>query len=259
MTLPLEGKTVLLTREKTSSEKMAETLRAYGAEPIIRSVMKIIPAPLSEKEWAILEKADDFDWLIFTSANGVKAFMDLINARGIRISSPKFAAVGLKTAKMIESYGFKVERWPKEFTAESLAEAFRQAAPKGATALLLLGNLAKSDLETELHQAGMSVTRLDVYQTVLNAAIREALTDVLTNRRIDVITFASPSAIDFFLALTDGLDLKDFWNNALVACIGKVSAAHARKRGLCPRVVPKTFTAESLIEAIVDFYKTSTL
>ncbi|MGV3487946.1 MAG: uroporphyrinogen-III synthase [Tuberibacillus sp.] len=253
----LQGKKILLTREKAPSLLMAEEIRALGGEAVIAPVMKMVPNPLSPSEREAVKRINAFDWIIFTSSNGVKYFIKHAESLGINISKPKIAAVGSKTAKAVQDYGLTVHRMPVEFTAEGLAEQFSQNGAHGSSILLALGQLAKSELERHLQLAGCRTMRIDVYKTEANEGIKDDLSRILLKNDIDVVTFASPSAIDFFLSLTEHLNLHEFWSRAIVACIGKVSAAHANKRGLSPQIVPEVFTAQSLIEAIADYYKSN--
>jgi uroporphyrinogen-III synthase len=257
MSGPLKGKRILLTREKAPSVAMARAIRALEGIPVILPVMKIIPAELSQGEWDIIRQSNDFDWIIFTSPNGVKTFMTHVNLLGIDITQIKIAAVGKKTAQTLHDYGVVVERIPEEFTAESLADMFIKNESKGTRILMPLGNLAKPHLEDQLQKAGFLTKRINIYKTVINDEVREDLIKLVNEQKIDVVTFASPSAIEFFLLMTRELDLIDFWHETVVACIGKVSANYARTRGIQPRIIPETFTAQSLIEAISEYYSAS--
>jgi len=254
MSRSLKGRKILLTREKGPSLLMAHDILALGGEPVIAPVMKIVTSELTPFELKTIKEANRFDWIIFTSSNGVKAFMKHLDILGASISKPKIAAVGSKTAEVIREYGLTVQTVPKEFTADSLARQLVQNETEGTSILLALGNLAKNEMEGQLRNAGCLTTRINVYQTMENKEVKEDLSRLIQEQNIDVVTFASPSAIDFFLSLTKHLDLNDFWNRAMVACIGKVSAEHAQKRGLLPRIVPNTYTAQSLVEAIADYY-----
>lgn len=250
----LHGKNILLTREKASSELMAHDIQALGGNPIILPVMKIIHNKLSHTEYAIMMQAHRFDWIVFTSPNGVKAFINNVKSLNIKLTNTKIAVVGKKTAQVASVLGLNVDLIPDEFTAGCLAERLAENGTKRGSILLPLGNLAKSDIEVLLNNAGFQTTRINVYSTVINGEIQQELQKLVQDQTIDVVTFASPSAINFFLSMTNHLDLNDFWKRSVVACIGKVSANYARKNGLNPQIVPNTYTANALIKSIADFF-----
>lgn len=254
---PLYGKRILLTREQAPSETMARHIQDLDGEAVILPVMKIVQSDLTQEEVKTIQHTEQFDWVILTSASGVRTFMKNIELLDVTLSNVKIAAVGKKTAQVIRDYGLSVERVPDEFTAEGLASLFVKNADEGTSVLLPLGQLAKPHLETELQKAGFLVKRINVYQTVPNEEVQADLIKLVEDRNVDVVTFASPSAVDFFLKMTAQVDLSDFWEHTMVACIGKVSAAFARSQGLVPRIVPDTFTADNLVEAIAEYYSAS--
>ncbi|WP_143287073.1 uroporphyrinogen-III synthase [Caenibacillus caldisaponilyticus] len=250
---PLAGRTILLTRERNASRQMAELIAARGGEALIAPVMKFAPAPLSAAALNCIRGVNGFDWIVLTSANGVRYFFDVLSAQRLEIVGPKFAVVGQKTAEALERRGIKPDLIPDDFTAEKLADRMAAQQEKGQV-LLALGTLAKDDLERRLREAGYEVARVDVYQTVLNEAAKPIVQTVVAEAAVDAVVFASPSAIRFFMSMADGLDQRAFWRRAAVACIGPVTADAARAHGLTPSIVPATYTAHALIQGVEQYF-----
>ncbi|MFC4618164.1 uroporphyrinogen-III synthase [Camelliibacillus cellulosilyticus] len=248
------GKRILITRARAASASMMARIEALGGEAVSVPVIAFKPLALSETEARLLKNAAAFDWVVVTSANGVRFLQKQLERLEARLDGVKVAAVGSKTAETLKKIGVTPSLIPDIYTANGLAEAFIKK-DGASTLLLVLGKKARTTLEDRLAKAGFHPTRVDVYDTVKKEKSASLVQDAVQSSAIDVVTFASPTAVDFFLALADGLDLAPFWRRTKIACIGTVTAQHVKSKGLCPVIVPKTFTASALVDAIAEYYR----
>jgi uroporphyrinogen-III synthase len=238
---------------------LGERLRALGAEPILFPVITILPpeagGPLDEA----VARLADYDWLIFTSVNGVEHFWarltELVPA--VRENGwpgapfrGKIAAIGPKTAAELHSHGVAVDLMPEEYRAEAILDEIGDVA--GLRILLPRADIARPALARGLRAAGAHVEEVTAYRTVQGHPPPAAF-DIL-RAGVDVLTFTSSSTVRYFVALTDGLDYGD----PLIGCIGPVTAATAHELGLHVDIVAKEYTVDGLLEALEDRLKRDT-
>jgi uroporphyrinogen III methyltransferase / synthase len=204
-----------------------------------------------------------FDWIVFTSANAVDAFMAvLLNGdRDIRaLKGPLLCTVGSSTAEKLAEYGVKVDLVPEEFRAEAVIGAMQSRTPSmdGARVLLPRGDISRDVISDELRAAGALVTDVIAYRTLLDEAQREGDPDVygmLLEGRIDVVTFTSPSAVRNFAKVYGRDQTADLLKNTVVAAIGPVTAEAAAQLGIQVSVQPATYTIPGLVDAIAAHYR----
>lgn len=247
----LENRNILITRAGQSAKKMAEYVESFGGTPFIAPVLTFNKRAVSRSD---VLKALECDWLIFTSGTGVLFFWELLKDMSLTVPSPvKIAAVGRKTAEVLNRYHFEVDLIPPEYTAKNLAEALKILGEDLAITLIQ-GNLARDVLEMELIGQGHRIQTMIVYETVADLSSQSDIKKWVARSEIDAATFASPSALDFFLKIS-GLSPKDsFFEHTKIACIGPETRAHAIGLGLEVSIMPNTFTAKALIEAIAEYY-----
>ncbi|WEG14039.1 uroporphyrinogen-III synthase [Pullulanibacillus sp. KACC 23026] len=245
----LLGRRLLITRDGASAMAMAKVVESYGGIPYLAPVLSFKQALLGEADiHAIMEQ----DWLVFTSANGVRSFFDQIKERS-SIGFPRIAVVGSKTAEALNQYGLKADLMPSDFTARALATAFSEL-PEGQKLAILKGQLAKESLEESLKEQGHLVSSYIVYHTVPNYEGKSDLQRVLKEHPIDVLTLTSPSSLAFFLELS-GYTVNDpFFDRVLLGCIGPETKKFALEQGFSHVIMPNQYTVKALIEAIAAYY-----
>lgn len=275
---PLQGRRVLVTRTRDQAGVLSESLRAAGAIPVELPVIRIVPPedwhPLDRALHALIEGAA-YDWLIFTSANGVKMVLERLRTLNYEpgvLRAVRIATIGPATAAALETYGLSAALVPDEYIAESVALALRrEAAQKGETLagqhiLLARAAEARQVLVTELEQAGARVEVVVAYQTLPvaqdDARGREVIA-LLRQQQLDSITFTSSSTVQHFLRWL-GLSAPDIAlllanpgernSCPLIACIGPITASTARSYGLEVGVESHEFTVAGLVEALKTFY-----
>jgi uroporphyrinogen III methyltransferase / synthase len=258
---PLFGKRVLVTRPRDQAAELIDRLTALGAEsieaPMIRMAPPMDPDPLLRAAAA----PEEFDWIIFTSANAVDAFMTALldGERDVRaLKGPRICTSGTATADKLAAYGIKVDLIPHEFRGDAVVSALLALGPmKDARVLLPRADIGREVIAEGLREAGAIVTEVIAYRTILEDAQREGDPDIygmLLDGKIDVATFTSPSAIRNFAKIHGAEQVADLLKNAVVATIGPVTADAARQLGIQVTIQPKTYTIPALVDAIVAYY-----
>jgi uroporphyrinogen III methyltransferase / synthase len=255
--LPLFGQRVLVTRSKSQASQLSRRIEELGGEPyecpVIETVMPKDEEVLRHSK-AVLSSLGEYDWVFFTSVNGVEYFFRHLEAAGADIRSlhrAKIAAVGPATRAALASRGIIAEPLPERYQAEGLVESLNQEWSAGQKALLPRGNLARSWLPEELSMRGLEVTEMIVYETTLPEENDEELLQLLEDNRIHIITFTSSSTVTNLIALLKRMGLADpvaLLNKSQIACIGPVTANTAEASGLQVTVTAESSTISSLVE-----------
>ena len=253
---PLFGRRIVITRPRAQGTEFAEQLEAWGAEVVpFPTIDTMAPPSLAALDDAI-QRAGDFDWVVFTSANGVRMFFERLKAIGADVrqfSRARFAAIGPQTARALQAYCVRVETVPEEFRAEAVAAALAQVGVAGTRILLPRAAGARAVLPQQLREQGAIVEDVPTYTTVLPRADAEALRDSLLRDKIDLVTFTSSSTVRNFVTLLDG-SVAEVLRHVAVGCIGPVTADTARGYGMHVAIQPRTYTVPAFVEAIVQFY-----
>jgi uroporphyrinogen-III synthase len=278
--LPLQGKRVLVTRTREQAGALSEQLRASGAVPVELPVIRIVPPsdwqPLDLALRALCENAA-YDWLIFTSANGVKmvlARLSTLNLAPQLLAATRIAAIGPATAAALEAYGLAAALVPDEYIAEAVADALRAEASERGTSLagqrILLARAAEARqvLVTELEEAGARVDVVAAYATLPVDRDDERGREViafLRQQKLDILTFTSSSTVHHFMhwlsATAPDIAIALAYPGSastrpLIACIGPITAQTARDYGLDVGVEARTYTTVGLVEALITYEET---
>ena len=258
---PLFGKRILVTRAREQAEELVDRLLDLGADPIEAPTIRIEPP----EDYGPLDKAcaevGTFDWIVFTSVNGVDHFMrrllegsgDVRDLKGVRL-----CAIGPATAEHVKRHGIKIDLMPLEHRAEAVLEALRTTADLVEKRVLLpRADLARELLATELRRAGAEVVDVTAYRTVLAGGDRDMGPDIykmLLEQEIDVVTFTSASTVRNFVKIIGAEPAVDLLHTTLVASIGPVTADAARQLGIKTHILPTTYTIPALVDAIADHF-----
>lgn len=241
----------MVGRARHQASALSAGLRELGATileiPFIEIQRPRTYKPLDEA----LEKLHQYHWIIFTSVNGVDAFWERLDEKGIsrkQLRHLKVAAIGPATRKAIEGHGAQVDVMPKEYVAESVVESLRGNV-EGQRVLLARARVARDVIPVELAKIGATIDVVEVYETVVPQDSRRKLRVALKNSktRPHVITFTSSSTVRHFVALAgkevnlDGIQL---------ASIGPITSATLRELGLRVDIEAEVYTIPGLITAI---------
>jgi len=251
---PLTGKKILITRAREQSGEFATLLIKMGAEVIEFPTIEITP-PLRWKELdQAIHQLKSYDWVIFTSANGVHFFWQRLKEKGnIHLpSSMKVCAIGPATANQLKEKKISVDYMPKEFIAEAILDGFKKMFIKGRRILLPRAKKARDILPRGLRKMGAEVDVVEAYRTVKPKGRSKRLRQLLTKEKIDVITFTSSSTVDHFAELLKKEDLKKRLRGIAIACIGPVTTRTAKRWGINVQIQPRQYTLPGLTQAIVD-------
>lgn len=252
-THPLFGKTVLVTRARSQASKLTARLEQLGAKVIEAPAIRIEePADHYEALDAAIAKLNDYQWLIFTSANGVDYFFARLMKTGKdarALGYAKVAAIGSATAAKLREYGIIADVVPREFRAEGVLEALKGKLPSHAKILLPRAQEAREILPAKLREQGAVVDVAPAYQTVAAEVDAESLREKLAAGEIDLVTFTSSSTVTNLVKIIGSADaLKEI----KTAAIGPVTAETAKGNGIEPDIVAKEYTIDGLVEAIKE-------
>ncbi len=274
---PLFGKRIVVTRARAQASKLSAKLLDLGAEPIEFATIKIKePTSFETLDMAINNicnsqpEADGplahqlptknspliYDWIVFTSANGVDSFIERLMVSGgdIRdLKGIKLAAIGPATAEKLASYNLKIDLIPKEFVAEAVAEALKGQGIEGAKILIPRAEQARDVLIDELEAAGAHISVTPAYKTVIDGAGAERIIERLKRGEIDIITFTSSSTVKNFAASFEGEDLGDLIKGVKIASIGPITSEAVREFGLKVDIEAKEYTIDGLIAALCSY------
>jgi uroporphyrinogen III methyltransferase/synthase len=258
---PLFGRRVLVTRSRDQAGELVDLLESFGAEAIEAPLIRIAPPDDREPLERACAEAGRYDWIIFTSANGADSFMRCLldGPRDVRaLAGARLCTVGPGTAARLARFGLKVDLMPDEHRAEAVAAALAaQGSLDGTRILIPKADIAREVLADQLRQAGADVDEVVAYRTM--ATEGDADLDIygqLLERRIDVVTFTSASAIRSFAALFGAEQAADLLNHTNVATIGPVAAEAAARHNIRTTITPATYTIPALVEAIVAHFRT---
>ena len=246
--LPLSGVRVLVTRAQSQAGALHDPLTALGAEVVLAPALRIVPCPTPDLD-ALLCARERFDWLVLTSANAVDALAARLTALGLTANDlqvARVAAIGASTARRLESHGFAVTLIPPVAVAEALADALIAAGVAGSRVLLPVAGAARDVLVPALTDAGAQVERVIMYDTVVDPAGATAVAQAVATGGIDVVTFASPSAVDGLAEVTPALRAV-----SIVVCIGPVTAERVRSDGWMHIVTAEEHSVAGLVAAVV--------
>lgn len=253
---PLSGKTILITRAREQSAEFSTLLQSLGATVIEFPTIQIAPP----RDWGPLDRAiaemEGYDWLIFTSANGVLYFWQRLLARGKTTlpSSIKVCAIGPATAQRLRERGIHVDFVPKAYVAEAILEGFKGNDLEGKRVLLARARVARDVLPQGLKQRGAKVDVVEAYRTLKPRGGAQRLRELLGRGGIDVLTFTSSSTVSHFVALLKREELERLLQGLTIACIGPITSETAKRWGMEVHIEPREYTIPGLAKAIADYF-----
>lgn len=253
-TKPLFAKRIIVTRTRSQASLLTDALAALGAEVIEIPTIEVVPEKV-DKQLNDAFSHDPYDWIFFTSRNGVSEFAEFLKRTGkdSRIFAPsKVCAIGPETARALEAIGIRPDYIPPRFIAETIVRHFKNMRGKLAMqprALILRAKKARDILPEGLKHSGFKVGIIDLYDTVIPRESRMVLKQAL-ERGVDLVTFTSSSTVENFINLA-GNDYRHKLSGVRFASIGPATSRTIKKLGLKPDIEAKAYTIEGLVDAIV--------
>jgi uroporphyrinogen III methyltransferase/synthase len=249
--LPLFGQKVVVTRSPDQAAEFSGRLRALGADAIELPLISIQPpenpAPLDQA----IERLASYDWLIFTSVNGVRFFLDRLDnsRRDLRSLKARICAIGPATRRAVEDLHLKVDRMPEEYVAESLVKAFTEDDLFGQRILLPRAAVARDLIPIELGKLGAQVEVVEAYRNIVPADTASLAHEIFSAaRKPEWITFTSSSTVKHLLAVAG----PDALEGVRIASIGPVTSETARGCGLKIDAEARQYTLDGVIQAILE-------
>jgi uroporphyrinogen III methyltransferase/synthase len=258
---PLLGKRIVVTRARAQASDLVQRLNRLGAECIECPTIEVVPPDSWKALDRALEMLGSYQWLVFTSVNGVQYFFDRLFHNGLdtrALGHLKTAAIGPVTAQRMRSFGLNTDIMPESYRAESVVEAFSKQSMQGTKVLLPRAKEARPVLPIELERLGANVDVVTIYQTIQDSEGSKALVEQLRSDRIDMVTFTSSSTVQNFKALLPEESADALMATVAVASIGPITAETAEALNLKSEIVAKEYTIDGLCKAILDHYNTST-
>jgi uroporphyrinogen III methyltransferase / synthase len=254
----LSGKRIVVTRARSQASELARRLSEFGAEVVEFPTIAIEPP----REYAPMDRAIEqlqaYDWLFFTSVNGVQSFFNRLRQLGKNsqaLEHLKVVAIGPETAGRLEDEGVHPYLVPAKYQAEGILEGLNPAEIRDRRILIPRAAKAREILPETLRQWGASVDVVEAYQTVLPQNHNVGLNELLQQDQIDVITFTSSSTVVNFVRLVEGEDLVRIFKGVAIGCIGPITAQTAIDSGLRVDIMSSEFTIQGLVDAIVRYYR----
>jgi uroporphyrinogen III methyltransferase/synthase len=248
----------VVTRARAQAGELSGELERLGAEVLEFPTIEIrAPEDFGPLDAAIRD-LDSFDLLIFTSVNGVEAFVERLAHHGLDLRTvprgAKIAAIGPATAERLQEIGLRVDVVPEEFRAEALIEVLTADSVAGKRALIPRARVAREVLPDKLREAGAEVVVPPAYESVPSSGGKDELAKNLEAGRIDCVTFTASSTVENFAHAFGAEEVARLLSGTRVACIGPVTADTARGHGIRVDVEAREYTIPGLIEAVVDHF-----
>lgn len=256
----LAGQHILVTRARHQADGLAQALKSHGAEVISCPTIEIRPP----ENWKALDEAlrnlRSYQWLVFTSSNGVSFFLRRFDETGhgrAELAALKICAVGKKTADKLREERLQVDLTPDKFTAETLVSTFIRKYGvgqriRGTRMLLPAAKSTRDVIRPSLAKLGVEVDVVEAYQNVLPDLSNEEVLALINQAQADYVIFTSPSTVNNLAVLLDSDQLLAQLPQTRVACIGPVTAKAAEQCGLTVHLLPEEHTVPAIVNLIIQ-------
>jgi uroporphyrinogen-III synthase len=251
--LPLAGRRILVTRARHQAGQLSIELQKLGAEPIEVPAIEIVPPESFAALDAAIQNANQFDWLIVTSANAARAIRERCDTLGIApasLSNLKIAAIGAPTARALGEAGLLVSITPKQYVAESLLEALDQKAAN-ARVLIARAAVARDIIPESLARQGARVTIAEAYRTIIPPDSIAKIAALFSGPPPDAATFTSSSTVTNFFALLQAAGFHNPPDGVLAISIGPITSQTLREHGWPPAAEADPHDIAGLVTATV--------
>lgn len=262
--LPLYGKRILVTAPRNYATRLSEQIINFGGLPLLMpTVETCLLENYTELDTALM-RIDEFDWIAFTSRNGIDAFFHRMNFLGLSnsmLTNSRFCAIGKDSERLLYLLG-RVDLIPAESSPEGIVKELSKTPDIHEKTVLVpvpeVVGLPEPDVVpnfiSSLKTLGMKVTRVATYTTKgLDKSIYEVELSLIRQGMLDAIAFSSTAEVESFLQMVNS---KSDYEPCVVACFGPYTAANAEKLGVNVSIVSEDYSSfEGFAEAIADFFK----
>ncbi len=254
---PLMGKKIVVTRAGAQASELVKLLSDQGADCLEYPMIKIVPADDFSPLDRAIENIASYNYLVFTSVNGVEFFFERLFEKGKDarcLGHVRTATVGSATSERLRNFGVNSDIVPESYRAESIIEAFREERVDGKRILLPKARDARPLLPVELTKMGAHVDEIIVYHASPVSDNVDALLENLENRSIDLITFTSSSTVKNFKSLLPEEKFEELTKDVAFASIGPVTTDTAEQLGFNVQITAEEYTVTGLCDAILNFF-----
>ena len=245
----LSGKKVLVTRGEQDHQQLSEGISAAGGIPVTIPLIDFQATKLSPLEKKCLATLSSYDWVIFTSKNGVDHLFQQTKV----IKMPKIPVNGEKTKGRLKDYGYTPSFQPSKFVAECFVEEFLPILREASRVLIVKGNLARSLITNSIKNGGHHCDDIIIYKTIMPKESETELYRLMKEQCVDIITFTSSSTVHHFMKVMDKHNLRECLSDSIIACIGPIAEKTAKQYGLNVQICADPFTVEGLVKKLVIF------
>lgn len=256
--LPLAGKKILVTRGGRKGEELASKIISKGGSS---SIIPLIDFTVNNDQHAreYVQKLPSYDWIIFTSQNGVNYFFEECTRLNPNFCPSDIknnvAAVGSKTKEAVEKYGVKVGFYPSQFSAADFIVEFLKKEHSTKHILIAKGNLASRTIADGLEEKKVLVDEWIVYRTFFPYKSRDKLVQLLVDRELDYATFTSPSTFHHFMEVVTSCSLQYALKNIEFIAIGAVTKKAIEQYGFSVAASPEVYTIDSMLDSLCQLAK----
>lgn len=243
----LEGVRIVVTRAAHQAEELAQPLRELGAEVLLLPTIAIGPPSNPGPLRLAAAKANEYDWIIFTSANALNRFVSELPFPVAQCAA-RIAAVGAATRRAAERQGFNVSLTPEEYVAESLLAAFEPIDLKDRRILLPSAALTRDLIPDELRKRGAQVDVVEAYRNVIPEDAAERAPAIFREPYPHWVTFASPSAVENLVKIAG----PEVLANVKIASIGPITSQAIRKFALTVTAEANPHTVAGMVQQIAE-------
>lgn len=255
---PLSGKTILVTRPAEQADALVQEIERRGGRALVRPLISIGEPESWEECDRAIERLPSYDGVVFTSMNAVRYFVGRCQAHAgalRQLCALEVFAVGTATRALLETRGVPVAHVPDRYSSEQLTRYFGVERTTGKRFLMPRGNIAREELAEHLVRLGAHVDTIVVYRTAsVGHEIAEEVWQSLIRGEVDVVTFASPSAVSSLAVSLGNGRARRLGELARIAVIGPTTALEAEMCGIPVHIAAGEATAEGLVEAIANHY-----
>lgn len=248
-------KRIVVTRAEEQASDLVAQLEELGTIPIVCPAITIVPLNDYTPLDTALTQLSEYDWLLFTSVNGVEVVFERMHKLGVdpNAMSFKVGSIGPATADALRQHNLHVDFVPSAYVAEAILDEIGDVL--GQHMLLPRADIARKTLADGLRQKGAFVDAIDAYRTIPGPGAQQLIT-LLRERKVDAITFTSSSTVRFLL---DGMEqqgvsrseARQMLQEIVMICIGPVTAATAEQEQLYVHSVAHTYTVGGLVDALL--------
>ncbi len=254
---PLLGKRVVITRARHQASELSLLLQKKGACVIEFPTIKIVPIEENKPLERAIERIGEYDWIIFTSVNGVDCFFS--NLHGLKKDSRalggcKVCAIGPATARRLKSFGIIPDFMPERYVAEEIISGLKERSIEGTSVLIPRAAQAREILPKRLREMGCNVEVVALYRTLLEEKDSGRIIELIKGEEVHYITFTSSSTVkNFFKLVPVELIREKFQHTGLrLVAIGPITASTLEEFGCRAHIIPSSYTIASLVRAIEE-------